>query len=156
MRAVIRVFTLLLLIFVGVAFVSGPAKLMFAMTGFSLPFWLALIFIYYILATLLPIDKIIGYLYPFFGAALFFMAFGVFAGIIVNWAGGSLTLMELTPSTLRNFQSRLLIKLTFSFPLYCRLLRGHFWLPWHTVTSDGKVHKIREAGTADLLWCNGG
>ena len=103
-RAVMRIFTLLLLIFVGVAFVSGPAKLMFTMTGFSLPFWLGLIFFYYILATMLPIDKIIGYLYPFFGGALFFMAIGIFAAIIVRWAGGSLTLMELTPATLRNFQ----------------------------------------------------
>ena len=91
-------------IFVGVAFVSGPAKLLYTMTGFSLPFWLGLIFLYYILATLLPIDKIIGYLYPFFGAALIFMAVGIFAAMIVKWAGGSLTLMELTPATLRNFQ----------------------------------------------------
>jgi len=104
MRMFLRVFTLFLLIFVGVAFVSGPAKLLFAMSGFSLPFWLGLIFLYYILATLLPIDKIIGLLYPFFGAALLFMAIGVFGGLIVNWAGGNITLMELTPASLTNFQ----------------------------------------------------
>ncbi|HSO78442.1 MAG TPA: carbon starvation CstA family protein, partial [Bacteroidales bacterium] len=69
MRMFLRIFTLFLLLFVGVAFVSGPAKLLYTMTGFSLPFWLGLIFLYYILATLLPIDKIIGKLYPFFGAA---------------------------------------------------------------------------------------
>ncbi len=79
------------LIFVGVAFVSGPAKLLFTMSGFSLTFWLALIFLYYILATLLPIDKIIGPLYPFFGGALIFMAIGIFLSMIVKWAGGSLT-----------------------------------------------------------------
>lgn len=104
MRMFLRVFTLFLLIFVGVAFVSGPAKLLYTMSGFSLPFWLGLIFFYYILATLLPIDKIIGMLYPFFGAALIFMAVGVFSGLIVNWAGGNLTLMELTPANFRNFQ----------------------------------------------------
>ena len=104
MRMFLRVFTLFLLIFVGVAFVSGPAKLLFTMTGFSMPFWLGLIFFYYILATLLPIDKIIGALYPFFGGALIFMAVGVFAGIIVNYAAGNITLMELTPATLINFQ----------------------------------------------------
>jgi len=104
MRAFLRVFTLFLLLFVGVAFVSGPAKLLYTMSGFSLPFWLGLIFLYYILATLLPIDKIIGLLYPFFGGALIFMAVGILAGIVVKWAGGSLTLMELTPATLRNFQ----------------------------------------------------
>ncbi len=104
MRMFLRVFTLFLLIFVGVAFVSGPAKLLFTMSGFSLPFWLGLIFFYYILATLLPIDKIIGLLYPFFGAALIFMAVGVFGGIIVNYASGNITLMELSPATLFNFQ----------------------------------------------------
>ncbi len=104
MRGFLRIFTLLLLIFVGVAFVSGPAKLLYTMSGFSLPFWLGVIFLYYILATLLPIDKIIGHLYPFFGGALIFMAVGVLAGIVVKWAGGSLELMELTPSTLKNFQ----------------------------------------------------
>jgi len=104
MRMFLRVFTLFLLLFVGVAFVSGPAKLLYTMSGFSLPFWLGLIFLYYILATLLPIDKIIGSLYPFFGGALIFMALGVFASIIVKWAGGSLTVMELSPATLINFQ----------------------------------------------------
>ncbi|MHC1730488.1 MAG: carbon starvation protein A [Bacteroidales bacterium] len=104
MRMFLRIFTLFLLLFVGVAFVSGPAKLLFTMTGFSLPFWLGLIFFYYILATLLPIDKIIGLLYPFFGAALIFMALGIFTGIVVKWTGGTLSLMELSPATLINFQ----------------------------------------------------
>lgn len=104
MRMFLRVFTLFLLIFVGVAFVSGPAKLLYTMSGYHLTFWLGLIFFYYILATLLPIDKIIGLLYPFFGAALIFMAFGVLGGIIFNWASGNLTLMELSPASLINFQ----------------------------------------------------
>lgn len=104
MRMFLRVFTLFLLIFVGVAFVSGPAKLLYTMSGFSLTFWLGLIFFYYIMATLLPIDKIIGMLYPFFGAALIFMAAGVFGAMIFRWAGGSLTLMELAPGSLINFQ----------------------------------------------------
>ena len=103
-RAFLRIFTLFLLVFVGVAFVSGPAKLLFTLSGFSLPFWLGLIFLYYILATLLPIDKIIGYLYPFFGGALIFMALGILASIVVKWAAGSLSLMELTPSVMSNFQ----------------------------------------------------
>ena len=105
MRMCLRAFTLFLLIFVGVAFVSGPAKLLFTMSGFSLPFWLGLIFFYYIMATMLPIDKIIGMLYPFFGGALIFMALGVLVSIIVRWTGGSLTLMELTPARLINFQA---------------------------------------------------
>jgi carbon starvation protein CstA len=84
-RMFLRVFTLFLLLFVGVAFVSGPAKLLYTMSGFSLTFWLGLIFLYYILATLLPIDKIIGALYPFFGGALIFMAIGVFLSMIIRW-----------------------------------------------------------------------
>ncbi|MFZ2287868.1 MAG: carbon starvation CstA family protein [Bacteroidales bacterium] len=104
MRGFLRILTLLLLLFVGVAFVSGPAKLLYTMSGFSLTFWMGLIFFYYILATLLPIDKLIGRLYPFFGGALIFMAVGILTGIIVKWAGGSLELMELTAATLRNFQ----------------------------------------------------
>lgn len=104
-KVFLRVFTLLLLVFVGVAFVSGPAKLLYTLSGFSLPFWLGLIFLYYILATMLPIDKIIGYLYPFFGAALIFMAAGVLGTIIIKWFNGSMSLMEITPSTLRNFQA---------------------------------------------------
>jgi carbon starvation protein CstA len=103
-RMFMRIFTLFLLVFVGVAFVSGPAKLLYTMSGLSLPFWLGLIFFYYILATMLPIDKIIGYLYPFFGGALIFMAVGILVAIIFKWAGGSLSLMELSPATLRNFQ----------------------------------------------------
>lgn len=103
MKVFLRAFTLFLLVFVGVAFVSGPAKLLYTMSGFSLPFWLSLIFLYYLLATLLPIDKIIGYLYPFFGAALFFMALGIFGAIIVKYFNGSLNLMELSSSTLKNF-----------------------------------------------------
>ena len=115
MRGFLRVFTLLLLLFVGVAFVSGPAKLLYTLSGFSLPFWMGLIFFYYILATLLPIDKIIGLLYPFFGGALIFMAVGILAGILVKWAGGSLELMELTPATLRNFQPDALTNSIFPF-----------------------------------------
>ena len=103
MKVFLRVFTLFLLVFVGVAFVSGPAKLLFTLSGFSLPFWLGLIFLYYILATMLPIDKIIGYLYPFFGAALFFMALGIFGAIVFKYFNGSLNLMEISSSTLKNF-----------------------------------------------------
>ena len=103
-RAFLRIFTLFLLIFVGVAFVSGPAKLLFTMSGVNLSFWLGIIFLYYILATMLPVDKIIGFLYPFFGGALIFMALGVLGAIVFKWFNGTLSLMELGPSTLRNFQ----------------------------------------------------
>lgn len=74
-----RAFSLVLLILVGAVFVITPSDLLAGMTPdfFDRYFWIAVIFIYYILATLLPIDKLIGNIYPVFGFALLFMAFGL-------------------------------------------------------------------------------
>ncbi|MGE4299611.1 MAG: carbon starvation protein A [Desulfovibrionaceae bacterium] len=69
-----RVFSIVLLLLVGVVFVLGPAKLLAKMTGLETGLLVAAIFLYYFLATMLPIDKIIGRLYPLFGAVLIFMA----------------------------------------------------------------------------------
>ena len=44
--------------------------------------WTFIIFAYYILATLLPVDKIIGRIYPFFGALLLFMSVGMVYGLV--------------------------------------------------------------------------
>ncbi|OOS04215.1 Carbon starvation protein CstA [Moraxella cuniculi DSM 21768] len=49
--------------------------------------WTAIIFIYYIVATLLPIDKIIGRIYPVFGALLLFMSIGMMYGLVSNHLG---------------------------------------------------------------------
>lgn len=78
-KQIMRVFSLLLMILVGVVFLSGPADLLANLTPEKLnaEFWLSIIFIYYLLATLLPIDKIIGRIYPLFAIALIFMAIGV-------------------------------------------------------------------------------
>ncbi|MBQ7211595.1 MAG: carbon starvation protein A [Muribaculaceae bacterium] len=83
-KLVMRVFSILLLILVGANFVVNPAAIianLFDASGGSILteplFWVSLIFVYYILATLLPIDKLIGRLYPLFGFALLFMAFGI-------------------------------------------------------------------------------
>ena len=72
-------FTVLLMILVGAVFVSGPAELLAGMTPSALDvyFWMVVIFLYYILATMLPIDKIIGRIYPLFAFALLFMAVGI-------------------------------------------------------------------------------
>ena len=74
-----RAFSVILLIFVAAVFVITPAGLLSAMTPDSLDtlFWIICIFAYYMLATLLPIDKLIGNLYPIFGFALLFMAAGI-------------------------------------------------------------------------------
>ena len=83
------VFTVLLLILVGAVFVSSPALILKGLTenvpGMGLYFWIAAIFIYYIFATLLPIDKIIGKIYPLFAFALLFMALGLMAALFIHW-----------------------------------------------------------------------
>ena len=72
-RAVTLAFTVLLLLFVGVVFVYSPAQLL-TFYGGSIVMWILLIFAYYLLATMLPIDKIIGKVYPLFACSLLFMA----------------------------------------------------------------------------------
>ena len=76
-----------------------------SLTGWDRTWWLYIIFFYYILATLLPIDKIIGSIYPFMGAALLFMAVGVGGAMLWGDITGTISMQELTPDTLRNFHS---------------------------------------------------
>lgn len=83
-KQVMRAFALILMILVGAVFVINPAELVASLTPTTLDtqFWIIVIFVYYILATLLPIDKLIGNLYPIFGFALLFMAVGIFVILI--------------------------------------------------------------------------
>ena len=85
-KQVMRVFSLVLMILVGAVFVSQPADLIAGMTPESLDrvFWVVVIFVYYMLATVLPIDKLIGNLYPLFGFALLFMAVGILGVLIIG------------------------------------------------------------------------
>lgn len=106
-----------LLLAVGVSFVTGPADLIASLTGVNKNIWLYVIFAYYILATLLPIDKIIGSIYPFLGAALLFMAFGVGAAMVAGGFKGDLQIAELSLDSFRNFhadaENNLLIPMLF-------------------------------------------
>jgi len=79
-----RLFSIVLLLLVGVVFVLGPAKLLGNLSGLAVPAWVAIIFAYYFLATILPIDKIIGRIYPLFGAVLIFMAVGLTVALIAQ------------------------------------------------------------------------
>ena len=85
-KKVVGVFTLILMILVAAVFVSGPAELIAGMTPdwMNSYFWIIVIFLYYILATLMPIDKIIGKIYPLFAAALLFMAGGILVMLYVK------------------------------------------------------------------------
>jgi carbon starvation protein CstA len=110
-----RVFTVLLMVLVGAVFMSQPAALIasnislpsleaseiFAGTSCELFITLMAILIYYILATLLPIDKIIGRFYPIFGIALLVMALGILGVLLFN--SDTYTIPELT--TLANMKS---------------------------------------------------
>ena len=100
-KQTMRVFTILLMVLVGAVFVSGPSGLLAKLTPESLDatFWAIVVFIYYILATLLPVDKIIGKVYPVFAIAILFMALGMLVMLIVK----SPVLPEITSlSSLKN------------------------------------------------------
>ncbi|MCZ4693956.1 carbon starvation protein A [Ancylomarina euxinus] len=101
----LRIFTILLLVLVGVAFVTGPAGLLKDLTGGGFYFWLYGIFTYYLVATLLPINKIIGKIYPIFGAALLIMAVTIAGTMIFKSIDGSLHMNEINFSQLKNLHS---------------------------------------------------
>lgn len=92
-KKVMLVFTILLLIMVGAVFVYSPAIILGNITvtlgGFDANSatlaWCVVIFAYYFLATMMPIDKIIGRIYPVFAFSLLFMAVALLAVLLVKW-----------------------------------------------------------------------
>ncbi|MDX8289264.1 carbon starvation protein A [Metabacillus indicus] len=106
MKHVVNAFAILLLLLVGTVFVTAPAGLLYSlMNGWAtMGLILGAIFIYYILATLLPIDKIIGRFYPIFGALLLISAIGVGGGLVITGAPiPELTLSNLHPDNVPIF-----------------------------------------------------
>jgi carbon starvation protein CstA len=100
-RQFMRVFTVLLMLLVGAVFVVGPAAILNGISNLGIAVWAAMVFIYYILATMLPIDKLIGRIYPVFGFALLFMAVGISGGLII----GGYEIPEAFPSGFTNMHS---------------------------------------------------
>ncbi len=88
-KKVMLVFTVFLMLMVGAVFVYSPALILGNMTkdlmANSVYVWCAIIFIYYLIATLLPIDKIIGKVYPFFAFAILFMAVALGINLLIKW-----------------------------------------------------------------------
>lgn len=82
-KRVMLVFSVLLLILVGSVFVYSPAEILKTMWGTS-AFWVIAIFLYYVLATLLPVDKIIGRIYPLFAFSLLFMALALMVCLFIK------------------------------------------------------------------------
>ena len=100
MLQLMRVISMVLLILVGVVFMRSPASIMVEiLPAVSYWWWIAIILFYYFIATMLPIDKLIGKVYPLFGAALIIMALGLLGVLLF----GNYTIPDLTLSTLRNF-----------------------------------------------------
>lgn len=99
-KVIMRVFSVVLLILCGTVFVTSPAGLLDKLTPgwMNGTFWAIVIIVYYLLATLLPIDKLIGKLYPVFGVLLIVMAGAVIGGIL--FSGGKYTIPEITLSNL--------------------------------------------------------
>lgn len=96
-----RIFSIVLLLLVGVVFVIGPAKILQGLTGKDVAMWLYVIFAYYFIATLFPIDQIIGRIYPFFGAVLLFMGLGLLGSML--WQNAAIP--ELTGTTFTNMHA---------------------------------------------------
>lgn len=88
-RQVMRVFSVVLLVLVGAVFVITPSGLLASMTPdyMDVTFWAVVIFLYYLFATMLPIDKLIGKLYPLFGGALLFMAVALMGVMLFGGVG---------------------------------------------------------------------
>ncbi len=102
-KHIMRLFTIILLIFVGSVFLMGPAKIIDGMTGVSWGVWgwVSIILVYYILSTLLPMDKLISKLYPVFGVAMLLMAVGLLLALIF----GDYHIPEIIPSNLYNMKT---------------------------------------------------
>ena len=138
------VFTVLLMILVGAVFVSGPAELLAGMTPDSMNvyFWVTVIFIYYVLATMLPVDKIIGRVYPLF-------AFPAVYGC--RHIGDAI---RKEPRLARNVERlRHQIRKEPHLPddVHLNSLRSHQRIPRYTVALDGTLHHQRETLSPYLL-----
>lgn len=101
MMQFMRIFAVVLLILVGVVFVKGPATILEELTGINMSILIGVIFMYYLLATMIPIDKLIGKIYPIFGLSLLIMAVGLFIALLFQ----GYTIPELTSSNLINMHS---------------------------------------------------
>lgn len=94
MKQVMRVFSVILLVMCGVVFTTGPADLINMIMPFNMgrQAWLWIIIVYYFVATFVPIDKVIGKLYPLFGICLIVMALGVGGSMMFS---GNYTMPEI-------------------------------------------------------------
>jgi len=99
----LMVVTMFLLVATGVSFIVGPADLLQELTHLERGIWIAIIIGYYIIATVLPINKIIGRIYPYFGILLLIMAVMIACVMLFKSASGQLQMIEISMDSFRNF-----------------------------------------------------
>lgn len=119
--AFMRVFSVVLLLLVGVVFVVSPADIL--STKFDIiskNWWLAIIIAYYFIATLLPVDKLIGKIYPLFGAALIAMALGLLGVLLF----GDYTIPQMTLDNLHANKENLPLVPTLFITIACGAISG--------------------------------
>ena len=83
---IMRVFSIVLLILVTAVFVVSPSTLLETLTNGNVKawIWMVIILVYYFVSTIVPIDKIIGKIYPVFGVILIVMALAVIIGVMAQ------------------------------------------------------------------------
>ena len=116
-----RLFSIVLLLLVGVVFVVSPADIL--STKFELidkGWWLAIIIAYYFIATLLPVDKLIGKVYPLFGLALVAMALGLLGVLLF----GDYTIPSMTLENLHINKENLPLVPTLFITIACGAISG--------------------------------
>lgn len=72
----------ILMVLVGGVFIVTPSEILASMTNIPYLAWVAIIIVYYFVATVMPVDKIIGKIYPLFGAALIIMALAMLGVVL--------------------------------------------------------------------------
>ena len=72
----------ILMVLVGGVFIVTPSEILASMTNIPYLAWVAIIIVYYFVATIMPVDKIIGKIYPLFGAALIIMALAMLGVVL--------------------------------------------------------------------------
>ena len=95
-RAVMRVFTVVLLMLVGVVFTMAPANWLQSQMDLGLMVWVGIILIYYIVATIVPINTLIAKLFPIFSASMILMCVMLFIAVVVGQINGTVEMMEFT------------------------------------------------------------
>lgn len=102
-KVLMRIFSIVLLILLTASFLDGVAVLLqntmelpsVIINGVMKPAaWLAIVMLYFILATIMPVDKVIGRFYPIFGGILLFMGVGIMFEMVINHSDAMPELMD--------------------------------------------------------------